>query len=144
MRLKQICNHPSQWLGDGAWLPEASGKFARLREIAETVAARQEKMLVFTQFVLRQVDANDLLTAQATVLSAPKKKPARARVLEDAALADVFGIALAAAEVFVESAPGKRRTAAAKAALAKPDAPAPAKPAKKVAAKKAAPRKTSA
>ena len=50
MRLKQICNHPSQWLGDGAWLPEASGKFARLREIAETVAARQEKMLVFTQF----------------------------------------------------------------------------------------------
>ncbi|MBS0607790.1 MAG: ATP-dependent helicase, partial [Proteobacteria bacterium] len=50
MRLKQICNHPSQWLGDGAWQPEASGKFARLREIAETVAARQEKMLVFTQF----------------------------------------------------------------------------------------------
>ncbi|HQQ69460.1 MAG TPA: DEAD/DEAH box helicase [Alicycliphilus sp.] len=50
MRLKQICNHPSQWLGDGAWAPEASGKFARLREIAETVAARQEKMLVFTQF----------------------------------------------------------------------------------------------
>ncbi|MBS0507417.1 MAG: DEAD/DEAH box helicase, partial [Proteobacteria bacterium] len=50
MRLKQICNHPSQWLGDGAWAPEASGKFARLREIAETVAARQEKMLLFTQF----------------------------------------------------------------------------------------------
>ncbi|MBS0493129.1 MAG: DEAD/DEAH box helicase [Proteobacteria bacterium] len=50
MRLKQVCNHPSQWLGDGAWAPEASGKFARLREIAETVAARQEKMLLFTQF----------------------------------------------------------------------------------------------
>ena len=50
MRLKQICNHPSQWLGDGAWAPEDSGKFARLREIPETVAARQEKMLVFTQF----------------------------------------------------------------------------------------------
>ena len=29
---------------------EASGKFARLREIAETIAARQEKVLVFTQF----------------------------------------------------------------------------------------------
>ena len=50
MRLKQICNHPSQWLKDGIWSEEDSGKFARLREIAEVVAARQEKMLVFTQF----------------------------------------------------------------------------------------------
>ncbi len=50
MRLKQICNHPSQWLNDGAWTEEDSGKLARLREIAEVVAARQEKMLVFTQF----------------------------------------------------------------------------------------------
>jgi len=50
MRFKQICNHPSQWLGDGAWGENDSGKWARLRDIAEVVAARQEKMLVFTQF----------------------------------------------------------------------------------------------
>ena len=50
MRFKQICNHPSQWLGDGAWSPECSGKFARLRELAEVIAAKQDKMLVFTQF----------------------------------------------------------------------------------------------
>jgi SNF2 family DNA or RNA helicase len=50
MRLKQICNHPSQWLNDGVWAEEDSGKWARLREITEVVAARQEKMLVFTQF----------------------------------------------------------------------------------------------
>jgi non-specific serine/threonine protein kinase len=50
MRLKQICNHPSHWLGDGAWGEEDSGKFARLREIAEEIAARQEKALIFTQF----------------------------------------------------------------------------------------------
>jgi SNF2 family DNA or RNA helicase len=50
MRFKQICNHPSQWLGDGAWSEQDSGKFARLREIAEVVAEKQEKMLVFTQF----------------------------------------------------------------------------------------------
>ena len=50
MRLKQICNHPSQWLGDGAWRAEDSGKFARLRELAEVIAAKQEKVLVFTQF----------------------------------------------------------------------------------------------
>jgi superfamily II DNA or RNA helicase len=50
MRLKQICNHPSQWLGDGAWAEGDSGKFARLRDIAEVIAARQEKALVFSQF----------------------------------------------------------------------------------------------
>ncbi len=50
MRFKQICNHPSQWLGDGAYAPAESGKFARLAEIAEVVASRQEKALVFTQF----------------------------------------------------------------------------------------------
>ncbi len=50
MRLKQICNHPSQWLKAHAWSEEDSGKFSRLREIAEVVALRQEKMLVFTQF----------------------------------------------------------------------------------------------
>jgi len=55
MRFKQICNHPSQWLGDGAWGEGDSGKWARLRDIAEVVAARQEKMLVFTQF--REVTA---------------------------------------------------------------------------------------
>jgi SNF2 family DNA or RNA helicase len=55
MRFKQICNHPSQWLGDGAWSEEDSGKWARLREIAEVIAAKQEKMLVFTQF--REVTA---------------------------------------------------------------------------------------
>ena len=55
MRFKQICNHPSQWLGDGAWGEEDSGKWARLREIAEVIAAKQEKVLVFTQF--REVTA---------------------------------------------------------------------------------------
>ncbi len=50
MRLKQVCNHPSHWLNDNVWAEEDSGKWARLREIAEVVAARQEKMLVFTQF----------------------------------------------------------------------------------------------
>ena len=50
LRFKQICNHPSHWLGDGVWAPEASGKLARLREICEPIAARQEKALIFTQF----------------------------------------------------------------------------------------------
>jgi len=54
-RFKQICNHPSQWLGDGEWSEEDSGKWTRLRDIAEVIAAKQEKVLVFTQF--REVTA---------------------------------------------------------------------------------------
>ena len=43
MRFKQICNHPSQWLGDGGWDGGDSGKFARLREIAEAIAAGRRR-----------------------------------------------------------------------------------------------------
>ena len=50
MRFKQLCNHPSQLLGDGRYLSEDSGKFARLAEICEEIASRQQRALVFTQF----------------------------------------------------------------------------------------------
>ena len=50
MRFKQICNHPSHWLGDGEFDPAGSGKFERLRELCEEIASRGEKALVFTQF----------------------------------------------------------------------------------------------
>ena len=49
-RFKQVCNHPSQLLGDGAFAPGDSGKFVRLRELCEEIASRQEKALVFTQY----------------------------------------------------------------------------------------------
>ena len=50
LRLKQVCNHPSQLLGDGEYRSADSGKFLRLAEICEELAERQEKVLVFTQF----------------------------------------------------------------------------------------------
>ena len=50
LRFKQICNHPSLWLGDDDWAAGASGKFERLAEICEPLAERQERALVFTQF----------------------------------------------------------------------------------------------
>lgn len=49
-RFKQICNHPSQWLGDGIYKPDASGKFSRLRELSEEIASKQEKLLIFSQY----------------------------------------------------------------------------------------------
>ncbi len=50
LRLKQVCNHPSQVSGDGHYRPGDSGKFERLGEICGELAERQERVLVFTQF----------------------------------------------------------------------------------------------
>jgi len=50
LRFKQICNHPAQWLGYGEYHEKESGKWMRLREVCEEIAAKQEKVLVFTQF----------------------------------------------------------------------------------------------
>ncbi|MFN0017389.1 MAG: DEAD/DEAH box helicase [Pirellulaceae bacterium] len=50
MQLKQICNHPDQYLASTAFLPDQSGKFERLAMLCEPIAERQEKALVFTQF----------------------------------------------------------------------------------------------
>ncbi|RYE91195.1 MAG: DEAD/DEAH box helicase, partial [Myxococcales bacterium] len=49
-RLKQLCDHPSLLLGDNGFDPDDSGKFARLAELADEIAQRQEKALIFTQF----------------------------------------------------------------------------------------------
>ena len=50
MKFKQICNHPSQYLSNDSYLPAHSGKFSKLKDLVETIAARQEKVIVFTQF----------------------------------------------------------------------------------------------
>lgn len=50
MKFKQICNHPDQYLGSGAFDDRESGKFDRLREICETIYQKRERVLVFTQF----------------------------------------------------------------------------------------------
>jgi non-specific serine/threonine protein kinase len=50
MKFKQICNHPDQYIGQGAFDPKKSGKFESLREICETIRDKHESVLVFTQF----------------------------------------------------------------------------------------------
>jgi non-specific serine/threonine protein kinase len=63
MQLKQICNHPSQYLGSLEFRPEDSAKFERLKLLCEPIAERQEKMLVFTQFQSLTEPLADFLTA---------------------------------------------------------------------------------
>lgn len=50
MQLKQICNHPAQYLKDGSSLDGRSGKLARLTEMLEEVYATDDRALIFTQF----------------------------------------------------------------------------------------------
>ncbi|MDD5036808.1 MAG: DEAD/DEAH box helicase, partial [Methylococcaceae bacterium] len=51
MKLKQICNHPAQFLQDGGpFTPERSHKLERLTDMLGDVLAEGESALVFTQF----------------------------------------------------------------------------------------------
>ncbi len=49
-KLKQICNHPDQFLGQSAYSMADSGKFELLRDICETIYEKRERVLVFTQY----------------------------------------------------------------------------------------------
>ncbi|MER7346810.1 DEAD/DEAH box helicase [Streptomyces aurantiacus] len=55
MALKQICNHPAQYLKDGATRTSAgrsrSGKLELLDELLDTILAEDGSVLVFTQYV---------------------------------------------------------------------------------------------
>lgn len=50
IKLKQICNHPDQYLGQDLYKPDHSGKFEMLASICETIYEKRERVLVFTQF----------------------------------------------------------------------------------------------
>ncbi len=65
MQLKQICNHPVQYLhqidkkSGSVSLDDRSGKLARLGELLEEVLARGDRALIFTQFT----EMGDILSA---------------------------------------------------------------------------------
>lgn len=49
-KLKQICNHPDQYLGEESYRIKDSGKLEMLKEICETIYEKRERVLVFTQY----------------------------------------------------------------------------------------------
>ena len=49
-KLKQVCNHPAQFLGDNSPIPGRSGKLARLTEMVEEMMEVGDRALIFSQF----------------------------------------------------------------------------------------------
>ena len=49
-KLKQVCNHPAQFLGDNSGIADRSGKLVRLTEMLEEVIEVGDRALVFSQF----------------------------------------------------------------------------------------------
>jgi SNF2 family DNA or RNA helicase len=49
-KLKQVCNHPAQFLKDNSAIPNRSGKIERLIELLEEILAEDQCALIFTQF----------------------------------------------------------------------------------------------
>ena len=50
LALKQVCNHPSQWLKDDRHTASDSGKLSLLVDLLRAILDANEKVLIFTQF----------------------------------------------------------------------------------------------
>lgn len=49
-KLKQVCNHPAQFLQDNSAIPGRSGKLSRLSEMLEEIVSVNDRALIFSQF----------------------------------------------------------------------------------------------
>ena len=50
VKLKQVCNHPRQLLGDNSTIVGRSGKLARLEELLDEIIPAGDRVLIFSQF----------------------------------------------------------------------------------------------
>ncbi len=103
-RLKQICNHPAHYMGDGSRLEGRSGKLARLSEMLEEVLAEGDRALVFTQFAkmggLLQRHLRDALSTEVLLLHggvpAGQREKMISRFQDDPAGPSIFVLSLKA------------------------------------------------
>src|SRR4030042_520107 len=49
-KLKQVCNHPAQFLGDNSPVPGRAAKWPRLTEMVEELLQVKDRALIFSQF----------------------------------------------------------------------------------------------
>ena len=86
LRLKQVCNHPAQFLADHSPAPGRSGKLARLTEMLEEIQAVDERTLIFTQFAemghLLQKYLQEQLAREVVFLHGGLSKTQRDRMVE--------------------------------------------------------------
>lgn len=86
-RLKQICNHPDQYLGQPTYSAKESGKFELLRSLCETIYEKRERVLIFTQFKEITPYLDDYLAeifhTRGYVLHGGTPVKTRSRIVED-------------------------------------------------------------
>ncbi|MGC1122773.1 MAG: DEAD/DEAH box helicase [Candidatus Methanofastidiosia archaeon] len=86
MKLKQVCNHPAQFLHDKSSLKGRSGKLERLEEMLEEVVAEGDKALIFTQFremgVILQQHLQEALDCEILFLHGGTSKKQRDNMIE--------------------------------------------------------------
>ena len=84
--LKQIGNHPHQYLKEGPEAPALSGKATLLLNLLETIYANHEKVLIFTQYhemgVLLQQFIKDAFGQQPLFLHGGTSRPDRDKLVE--------------------------------------------------------------
>jgi SNF2 family DNA or RNA helicase len=85
-KLKQVCNHPAQFLGDNSAIPDRSGKLARLCEMIEEILEVKDRALIFTQFAemgtLLQRHLQDTFGRECFFLHGGTPKTRRDRMVE--------------------------------------------------------------
>ena len=85
-KLKQVCNHPRQLLGDNSAIGGRSGKLARLQEMLEEIIAVGDRALVFSQFAemggILQRHIQDTFGKEALFLHGGVSRRQRDRMVE--------------------------------------------------------------
>jgi SNF2 family DNA or RNA helicase len=85
-KLKQVCNHPTQFLSDGSSIPGRSGKLTRLTEMLEEILQVGDRVLLFTQFAkmgkILQTHLQGAFGREALFLYGAVSKKQRDRMIE--------------------------------------------------------------
>ena len=85
-RLKQVCNHPAQFLKDGSSITGRSGKLARLTAMLEEAIGAGDKILIFTQFAemgaIIQKHIHETFGVEAPFLHGGVSRTRRAQMIE--------------------------------------------------------------
>ena len=82
VKLKQVCNHPAQFLDDNSAIAGRSGKLARLTEMLEEALSAGDRALVFTQFAEMGDAAQEIISRRrsaARCCSCTARRPSAQR-----------------------------------------------------------------